>query len=70
MDFERALNMIATKTGAIPNPEFSCRMEAISKSDFLADDKLPAGTIMCIQDASKISSLSFYSGWEITVARG
>lgn len=62
MDFEEVLNMIARKAGATINPEFSCRIEALHNSDF--------GTIMCIQDASKIASLSFNSGWEITVVRG
>ena len=67
ISFDQMLSRVAERFEATLNPSFSSRFERSENSQDLAGVTPPAGSIMCICDASKMVSLSFYSGWEITV---
>lgn len=69
MSLEQILYRIAERFEATMNPDFSGRFEGVRDTSDLAGQTPPAGSILCILDASKMASISFYSGWEITVVR-
>ena len=69
MSLEQILYRIAERFEATMNPDFSGRFEGVRDTSDLAGQTPPAGSILCILDASKMASISFYSSWEITVVR-
>lgn len=70
LSLEQILYRIAERFEATMNPDFSGRFEGVQDTRDLAGQTPPAGSILCILDASKMASLSFYSGWEITIGKG
>lgn len=68
LTLDNLLNRVAEKLGATVNPDFSSRFEGpTAHSNPFENVDPPAGSILCIMDSSKMSTLSLYSGWEISV---